>query len=139
MSPKLKAYEVTYLGQYPSVICAFTAGKAKYQRLLSLQDAGIDATFKDLGCKSVSRPATDENFKKTAEYRDVPFAQIGMTVMVGDSPGYIVGKNSSANFRILFTGGKYRGQTLSCHPNWEIAYFDGKGNCLADFRKSKTP
>ena len=134
---ELRAYEVSLRGEYPSTICAVSAGKAKYQRLLSFRDAGWDVNFSDLRCKSVGIPSSDEGFKRTAKYRGVEFAKIGMLVMVGEERGRIVGKNSSANFNVLFEDGRYEGHILNCHPNCDIAYFDSEGKCLADFRKPR--
>lgn len=76
-----------------------------------------------------------EKFRHTAEYRDVPFARIGMRVQFtdDDSEGIIVDSNSSANFNVLFMKGKHMGLTLNCHPNYKIRYLDENGAVIKEF------
>ena len=74
------------------------------------------------------------DFAHTAEYRGVPFARIGMKVRFSNGDeGIIKGKNSSANFNVLFTSGDNKGLTLNCHPNWHITYLNDDGTVIRKF------
>lgn len=140
---KIRPYEcriepewITSEGPFRSTIMAATAGKARYECLLNLRDAGYGFRFQDIRVRSIdSLPAAKlAAFARTAAYRGVPFARIGMKVQVG--PGYwgiIAGKNSSANFDVYFTDGPHKGLTLNCHPNWQMKYFAADGSVLAYF------
>lgn len=109
-------------------IVAVSGGKAKTQFLRDLDLDGVD--YLDVRCKVQKGFVTDDEFKRTAEYRGVPFARIGMRVEVGCNAGVIVGKNSSANFNVLFDGDD---SPLNCHPSWKFKYFDDDGSVLADY------
>jgi hypothetical protein len=132
--PELRAYEVTVtVGDYPEIVHAATAAKAKYKRYLSFKDAGWDIEFKHLRCRSLGLPKTSAEFKRTAKYRGVEFAEIGMRVQVGPDFGVLVKNNASANFDVLFESGKWAGQELNCHPNWDIKYFAKDGSLIKEF------
>lgn len=136
----MRAYEVGVIGkEWRTVVHAMTAGKAKYLYLLDIRDCYEGISFKHLTCRSLGAPRTDDGFLKTAKYRGVPFARIGMRVEVEGSSGLIVGKNSSANFDVLFTDGKHKGGRYNCHPNWMFRYFDESGNIIAEYRDGKAP
>jgi hypothetical protein len=132
----IRAYEVGLRGQdHWTTVHAATAGKAKYSFWMDVRDC-LEVKYIDV----VSRVAdslfvqTDE-FQRTAKYRGVPFARIGMKVMFvsDDSEGIIVDKNSSANFEVYFTSGQHAGLTLGVHPNWMIRYLDDAGNVIKEF------
>lgn len=127
---QLKAYEVSVVGtDWTQTVHETSAGRAKYKYLLDVREAWPDISFKHLRCRSIGKPRTDEGFAKTAGYRGVPFARIGMRVEVGGKPGVIVGKNDSSNFDVLFDSGG----TFNCHPNWAFKYFDDSGKLIAEF------
>lgn len=143
-SAEVRAYEVglkdDHEGKYASVVYALSAGKAKYERLLSIWDAwGKDGTwngnsisFAILTCRAVGE-FQPLSLHRTATYRGLEFVRAGMAVEVGGSRGVVVGSNSSANFDVTFTEGKHKGETLSCHPRWQTRYFDDAGRVVADF------
>jgi hypothetical protein len=117
MNTPIRCYEVNVKGQnWSTTINASTAGKAKYRYLLDVQESWQGVTFKDLTCRVVGRPQSSERFINNAKYRSLPDARCGDRVRVGDSMGYIVGHNSSANFDIEFDSGKYAGLVLNVHP-----------------------
>lgn len=86
--------------------------------------------YKKMSIVASQQSIDDHEFIKTAEYRCVPFARIGMRVEVSGKSGVIAGKNSSASFDILFDG---HDAPMNCHPNWDIKYFDSEGNLLAEY------
>jgi hypothetical protein len=119
-----------------TIIYHTTAGKAKYKFWVDVAEAWPDVKYTDI---TVFRYKTsgDEmffrDFARTAINRDVPFARVGMSVEVGGFKGEIAGKNSSANFDILFLEGPHKGLILNCHPNWRIKYFDVNGKLIKEF------
>jgi len=113
---------------------AMTRNKARYLYWRDVREPWPDVPFTAITCRKLGRPQTDAGFLKTAAYRNVPLARIGMRVEVGGDSGLIVGKNSSANFDVLFTDGKHKGHILNCHPNWMMKYFAEDGNVLYEFR-----
>lgn len=116
-----------------STIYAETRSKARYQKLLDLKDAGWEVRFQDITVRAAGpSPRFLEQFRRTAEYRGVPFAYPGMRVKVGGHAGVIVGKNDSANFDVYFEEGPHKGLTLNCHPRWKMQYFDKDGKLLFD-------
>jgi len=121
-------------------IAAASRGKAKSSYRSFYLDVDADCEFCDIRSKLVgpieSTEIVDPDFQRTAEYRGVPFARLGMRITVAGDPGRIVGKNSSANFDVMFDGGPHSGLVLNCHPNWQTRYFDARGELLADFVKA---
>ncbi len=67
-------------------------------------------------------------FRRCMEYRGIPFARIGMRVLVDGKPGAIVGHNDSANLDVLFDGDRH---ASNCHPGWMVVYLDDGGNPIA--------
>ena len=132
VSAPLRSYSVWVAphDDWAQNVVASSAGKAKRQLQIALGDLDID--YCDIRCRVQPDFVTDDEFKRTAEYRGVCFAKIGMRVEVGNKTGVIVGKNSSANFNVLFDGDTH---PLNCHPNWMIKYFDESGAVLADYTK----
>jgi len=125
----LRSYEVWVHpdSNHTTNVVAESAGKAKLQ-FRDYLDMDIDYIY--FRCRVMPGFVTDESFLETANYRDVPFARIGMRVEVGDRKGMIVGKNSSANFNVIFDG---KDGPLNCHPNWNIKYFDDNGALIREF------
>ena len=65
-------------------------------------------------------------------YRGIEFARLGMLVEVDGDIGTIVGFNGSANLDVQFFDGRKHGiRPVSCHPCWNIKYFDSDGSLLA--------
>ncbi len=129
----LRAYAVSVCGDgRETIINSRSRGSAKADFLRRLD---MDLEYTALRCRVAGPVATSSDLRRTAEYRGVPFVRAGMRVVVKNERGVIVGGNSSSNFDVLFDDdSKYAGNTLNCHPCWEIAYFDSDGNVLADFR-----
>ncbi len=114
-------------GEHEHVVHHTSRGRAKAEFLAELDMPEYEYT--DIRCRCLGRPRTSQAFKDNAEYRGIPFAYVGMMVMVGDKRGWIVGHNSSANLDVLFDDGL----TLNCHPNWMITYYDRQENPIAMF------
>ena len=114
-----------------------TIGKAKYQFWTDIREPYPDIKYTDITgyrIKDASDDRIHREFARTATYRGVPFAKIGMTVEVDGVKGEITGKNSAANFDILFLEGDFKGQILNCHPNWRVRYFDENGSVIKEFQ-----
>lgn len=94
-----------------------TKGKAKYDHYLAVHEHWDNTKYTDIRVRKVGRPESTEQFIRTAEYRGLPDLRCGHRVKVGDSEGTVVGHGASANFEVLFDGGKYAGQTLFVHPS----------------------
>jgi hypothetical protein len=98
------------------VVHHMTAGKAKYSYWVDVREAWPDVKFTDITCAVIGRPVQTEKFEHTAKYRGVTF-KIGDEVEVNGETGFVVDSNPSANFDVLFTSGKWHGQTMNCHPS----------------------
>lgn len=131
----LKAYETETL------ICAETAGKAKYQHYLQLDEVfeSFDTYLrfvKECRCLRKAKKEDyfrkDRDFERTKNYRGVPLADYGTDVELNGKRGFIIGSNSSCNFDVRFDDGIF-----NCHPNYELIYFTENGEILYDFRKQK--
>lgn len=134
----LNAYACRVRGtEWPSTtVYHTTAGKAKYQFWRDVNEAWPDVKYTDITAYKIKTTDDDKihrEFARTATYRGVPFAKIGMSVEVGGYKGEIAGKNSSANFDVLFLEGPHKGLILNCHPNWMFKYFDQQGNLIKAF------
>jgi hypothetical protein len=118
-------------------IFAATRGKARYEYLRDLRDAGWDVSFKDIRVRSGDSIPLEKvtSFSRTAHARGLPFAHIGMRVEVEGHPGILVGSNDSGNFDVFFTGGPPEGQTGNCHPHWQMRYLAADGSVLASFEE----
>lgn len=112
------------------LVHAVTASKARYRYWSDVRDVLPDLRLIDIDVRSAGTIDESPSFRRNAQYRNIPFATIGMRVKVGDKFGQIVGHNSSANLNVLFDSG----EVLNCHPNWCITYYDDAGNVIADFR-----
>ena len=134
----LKAFACSIKGSPfpPTIIYHTTVGKAKYQFFIDLDDCYPDLKYTDITAYKVETNDDDKvhrEFARTATYRGVPFAKIGMAVRVEGHEGEIAGKNSDANFDVLFLEGPHKGLILNCHPNWAMEYFDEQGNLIKAF------
>lgn len=94
-----------------------TRGQAKADYWRHVTDAWPDVPFLKIRARKVGAPVSSEQFIRNAVYRGMPDARCGDQVKVGDCNGVIVGHNSSANFDILFSDGKWAGMTLNVHPS----------------------
>lgn len=108
-----------------------TAGQAKADFLRDVADCGFQ--FTDIRVRRVGGPVTTADLVRTAKYRGVPFVRAGMRVRVGEDFGRIVSHNDSANFDVIFETGPWAGETLNCHPNHMMTYYDDDGTVLASF------
>jgi len=117
------AWECNVRGQnWQHIINHRTAGKARYQYLLSLRDAGPDATFADITVRKAGPAHTSDAFRRTAAYRGRPELACGARVEVCSGShralGVIVGHNDSANFDVLFDEDTYfKGGIGNVHPS----------------------
>lgn len=127
---ELKKYECSLDGQNWWSVNSTSYGQAKiaFYRMLDM-----DFKYTSIKCKCAGMPYTSEDFKRNAKYRGIDFAYYGMVVDVDGDKGLIVGHNSSANLNVLFTDGKNKGQTLNCHPNWKMTYYNSKGEIIKSF------
>lgn len=128
---ELKSYKISLDGEHWHTINHTSRGKAKSEFYRSYD---MDFEYTQILCRSNGLPFTSDEFKHTASYRKVDFAYCGMVVQVDGSKGWLVGSNESANFDVLFFEGKHSGQTLNCHPNWMIKYFDKTGSIIKEFQ-----
>lgn len=125
----LRGYLCSVVGHedHETPMNALSAGKARYQFWLNVQDCLPDLPITKIKVRSAGKPITTPAFEQVAEYRGVPFAHCGMKVEVGAKPGVIVGHNCSANFDVLFEDGRI----LNCHPLSEVRYFNTDGTEVA--------
>lgn len=127
---QLKSYICSLDGIHWTPFNTYSPGNAKSTYLRSLD---MDIKYTSILCKVYGKPVTSEDFIKNAKYRGIEFAYCGMRVTVGEMNGFIVGHNSSANLDVLFIDGKYKNQTLNCHPNHNITYFDKNDNVIKQY------
>ncbi len=124
--------------RYERQVLALSAGKAKVDYWYHVREAWPDIPFTAVRVRSIrSSIVQTDSFRRTAAYRGVTFARLGMRVQVGNEQsgiwnGVIVGNNPSANFDVLFLDGKYAGQTLNCHPNHLMKYLADDGTLIHD-------
>ncbi len=118
---------------------ATTRSKARYLYLLDVSDVNDSIRFQDIRVRPVKALPYSVGFASNAKYRGIPEAHIGMRVEVDGEPGIIAGHNDSANLDVAFTDGKFRGQTLNCHPRWMMRYFREDGSVLYDFMGESRP
>lgn len=124
----LRAYECSVRGtDWHRTVHAESAGKAKSEYWRDVTEPWPDVPFTAVTCRVIGGPVTSDAFRRTAEYRGVPFARVGMRVQAGEWHGVIVGNNDSANFDVLFEDGPFKGQKGNCHPNYQMRYFDRSG------------
>ena len=126
---QIRCYECVVKGtEWHRQIHATSPGKAKREYWRDIHESWEDVPFTAIRVRVVGPPQTSDAFRRTAEYRGVPFARVGMAVKVGEWNGRIIGNNASANFDILFDDGPHAGLTLNCHPNWEMRFFAEDGS-----------
>lgn len=114
----LRAFECTVAGtDWATTVHHVSAGKAKAQYFRHVREAWQDTPYTAIRCRVLGAPRDSEAFRHTATSRGLPDAHIGQRVRVGDSEGWIVDRNDSANFNVLFYTGRYTGGTLNCHPH----------------------
>lgn len=121
-------------------IVAETAGKAKYDYYLYLQDGIWEVDFREflkhVNCKKVGKAGIASlfgdysQFKRMCELRGIGFAFQGMRVSVAGRMGTIVGANSSLNLDVVFDG---KWVSNNCHPHYETIYFDNYGKEVANY------
>ena len=121
---ELKSYKISLDGEHWTTINHTSKGKAKSEFYHSYD---MDFEFTDIRVRANGRLFTPDAFKHTAKSRGVGFAYCGMAVEVDGDRGWLVGRNDSANFNVLFFEGKWKGQTLNCHPNWKMRYLTWRG------------
>jgi len=109
--------------EHETIVNNLSAGAAKYRFLLDVRDPWPDTKYTDIRVRKIGPAHTSEQFLRNAKYRGMPHIRCGDRVRVGEEEGAIVGHNGSANFDVLFTSGKWAGQTLNVHPS-EVMLLD---------------
>lgn len=70
--------------------------------------------------------------------RGIEFARLGMMVEVDGNMGTVEGLNASANLVVRFDNDdNQENHPLSCHPTWNVKYFDKSGSVIAHFDGDK--
>jgi hypothetical protein len=100
-----------------TIVNALSASKARYQYFLDVSECWPDVRLIDLRVRKVGGPHTSDQFVRNAKYRGMPDVRCGQRVKAPSGEGVIVGHNSSANFDVLYTAGKWEGLTLNVHPS----------------------
>ena len=128
---------VTCFGETPS--------KAKYNIYLERGDAY--ETFQDflqavLSIRLIHKfKPSDlfgdiERFERMKNYRNIPFAFMGMKVNFkshrGLMKGIIVGANDSLNLDICFEGTSHK---ENCHPHYNLIYLDNLGKIIKEYNE----
>lgn len=133
--------EVNGLTTIPYQAIAETPSKAKYQCFKYFTDElSYDLGFKDFlkrvkycrktgGFKPSDLFGDKQMFERMKEWRNIPFAYMGMRIEVCGKTGSIVGSNSGMNLDVCFDG---KCCADNCHPGYMTRYFDRKGNVLMD-------
>jgi hypothetical protein len=103
--------------RFDHIINETSAGRAKAEYLRCVSDPLPDLKFTQIRCRKIGAAQTSADFIRNAKYRGWPDAKCGDCVQVEDWEGVIVGHNSSANFDILATSGRWKGLRLNVHPN----------------------
>jgi hypothetical protein len=126
MSRPLRSYAVSIRGSdVETVVVARSAGAAKYQRFLALVDCCPDLCINQMRARSMGAALVEPaGFRDFAERRGIPFARVGMRVMVDGQPGVIVGHNASGNLDVILDGHQH---PSNCHPSWRVVYLRGPG------------
>ena len=115
----VESYEVSIAGapsDWAQTIMAFSRGQAKSSYLAHVRDAYPDMPYTLVRARKVAGPKSSADFIRCATYRGLPHVRCGDPVTVDGDHGTVVGHNGSANFEILFSTGKYAGQTVPVHP-----------------------
>lgn len=139
----MKTYKIILKGYgadgHFTLICAKTAGKAKYEHYRQLADLfdGFDHYLRFVkSCQCLGKTNKEDYYKKsdsfdeTKVYRGVPLVDYGTEVELDGKRGFIIGDNNSCNFDVQFADGIY-----NCHPNYELIYFGNDGKVIYDFRR----
>lgn len=116
-TPVLSAFACRVVGyDHETVVNAESTGKAKvYFQHHSLYD--LDVPFTAIRVRRIGRAHTSDDFARVAKMRGVPSIKCGDLCTVAGVACLIQGHNSSANFDVLFLGGRYQGQVLNVHPS----------------------
>lgn len=101
-----------------TIVNELSRGRAKAKFFREVSEPWPDLKYTDIRCRVFGPPHTSSHFIRNAAYRQIPSVRCGDKVQVGaHGEGLIVGHNSSANFDVLFTTGKWKGLTLNVHPS----------------------
>jgi hypothetical protein len=115
----LRAFECGVRGRdWKTVINHLTAGKARYEYLLSVREYWPDLSFKDITVRTLGRSMNTRRFLHTKEHRGVTF-NIGDRVIVGAHWGWISDSDDSANFKVILSNGN----VIHVHPS-DIALYE---------------
>lgn len=91
-------------------------GQAKRAYFDHVRDVCPDLEYTDIRARKIDAPWTDAAFRRVANSRCIPFAQIGQQVKVYGEIGIITGVNDSANLDVMMLEGKRKGMVGSYHP-----------------------
>lgn len=138
----MNTYKITLKGyETDSLICAETAGKAKYEHYFQTDELfdSFDTYLRFVkSCRCLRKAKKEDYYRKNHDfernkvYRGVPFCDYGTVVELSGKRGFIIGANDSCNFDVKFDDGIF-----NCHPNYELIYFGDNGEVIYDFRKKK--
>lgn len=119
---QISAFEVNVKGKdWQTVVNSSSAGRAKSEYLLDVQDAWPSVKYTDITVRKIGGPVSSERFRKTCEHRGLKI-NCGDEIFVDKNRGYIVGSDPSANIRVLFDKDSgWPNLVLSVHPG-EIKY-----------------
>lgn len=122
----VKCFYVEFAG-FGGIINGINPEEVKNYYALKLRDLCGDDPI-DVKVEARGEAHTSPEFERVAKMRGMNGVKCGQRVKAGQSLGYIVGFNSSANFDVLFDDDapKYAGQRLNCHPH-TLEYVGTKG------------
>ncbi len=126
MNDKIRAFACSVKGADwgETTVHALTRSKARYRYWREVREPWPGVTLMNINVRMLGAPRNTPEFEHTKKYRGVSF-NIGDRVRVGESEGFVVDRNDSANFQIEFVSGPYAGGLLSAHPS-EIVVCEGR-------------
>jgi hypothetical protein len=105
--------------EWAMTVNARNAGAAKYDRWLSIKDAGWDLPITAMRARSLGAPVSSEGFLRNAVYRGIPHVRCGDPILLENgAKDVVVGHTISANLDVLFDldSPLYPGARLNVHP-----------------------
>jgi len=121
---KTWAVSCTEFPGHERIVPAPTAGQAKYRTWLDIREPRPDTPITSMRARLVREYVEPPGFRRCVEHRGIPFARIGMKVLLGDArtEGVIVGHNDSSNLDVQV--GRV---VVNIHPLWKVTYLGTDG------------